>query len=56
MNLGDGGIRIYISSEFATTTTSQITHYLCTTCGYFEVYIEDKDKLKAVANDWKKVS
>jgi len=32
-----------------------IDHYLCTTCGYFETYVEDKPKLEAVARDWHKV-
>jgi len=55
MSIGDGGIRIYISSVFATTATSRNVHYICTTCGYFEIYIEDRDKLEAVTKDWKKV-
>jgi hypothetical protein len=43
MSVGDGGIRIYISSEFATAVSEK--YYLCTTCGYFGIYIEDKAKL-----------
>jgi hypothetical protein len=46
---------VYISSEFATRATLDVDHYICTTCGYYEAYIEDRARLEAVAKDWKKV-
>ncbi|MCQ3936425.1 MAG: hypothetical protein DPW18_05185 [Chloroflexi bacterium] len=52
---GSSGLYIYISKEFATRPTHDVDHYICTTCGYFESYIEDKARLEAVAKDWKKV-
>jgi len=55
MNLGEGGIHVYVSSEWASKPVRGSRHYICTTCGYFEVYIEDKAKLEAVTKDWRKV-
>jgi len=52
---GSGGLYIYISSEWATKPTTDVDHYICAACGYFESYIEDKKRLEAVAKDWKKV-
>jgi hypothetical protein len=51
------GVYIYIAGEWATKPTTQVDHYLCTTCGYFEAYVEDRARLEAVtrARDWKKV-
>jgi hypothetical protein len=42
----------HLASEF---NYSVARHYICTTCGYFEVYVEDKAKLEAVTKDWTKV-
>jgi hypothetical protein len=55
MSLGDGSIHVYLSSEWASKPVRGSRHFLCTTCGYFEVYIEDKAKLEAVAKDWQKI-
>lgn len=49
-----GGIHIYISSEWATMPTMDVDHYICTACGYFESYVEDKARLEAITKDWKK--
>lgn len=46
---------VRISSERMSRSVSEVDHYICTTCGYVELYIEDKTKLEAVAKDWKKV-
>jgi hypothetical protein len=53
-SFGDGGIHVYISSQLASRPVP-VDHYICTTCGYFEAYVEDKAKLEAVTKDWKKV-
>ena len=52
---GARGVYVYISSEWATAATQNVDHYMCTTCGYFEAYVEDRARLDAVAKDWKKV-
>jgi DNA-directed RNA polymerase subunit RPC12/RpoP len=31
------------------------TSYICTTCGFFENYVADQDKLAEVARTWQKV-
>jgi hypothetical protein len=33
-----------------------VASYLCTTCGHFENYITDTNKLSAVAQKWQKVA
>jgi len=33
----------------------EYTDYVCTSCGYFESYINDKGKLKEIECDWTKV-
>jgi len=32
---------------------SNTDDYICTECGYMERYLDDKEKLKAVAKAWK---
>jgi len=51
----ESGFYVYISSERMTRSIREVDHYVCTTCGYFETYIEDRLKLEAVAKDWKRV-
>jgi len=36
-------------------THSPANDYICTDCGYFERYIDDKKKLAEVAQKWQKV-
>jgi predicted nucleic-acid-binding Zn-ribbon protein len=31
------------------------TDYVCTSCGYFETYINDEEKLSEIAKQWNKV-
>jgi hypothetical protein len=54
MSLGAGSIHVYLSSEWASKPIRGSRHYICITCGDFEVYIEDKAKLEAVVKDWQK--
>lgn len=46
------GVYVYTS---AVTMPSGSEDYICTTCGYFERYIIDREKLDAVAKKWDKV-
>ena len=46
---------VRISSERTSRSLKEADHYVCTTCGYLEMYIEDKAKLEAVTKDWKKI-
>jgi predicted nucleic-acid-binding Zn-ribbon protein len=55
ISFGDGGVYVYISSEWASKPVKQVDHYVCADCGYYESYISDKAKLEAVAKDWTKV-
>ena len=50
---GDGrNIKVYTS---AVTIPVPAEDYVCATCGYFERYITDEDKLGSVAQNWEKV-
>ena len=49
------GFYVYLSKDWATKPVKEVDHYLCASCGYLEMYVEDKAKLEAVAKDWKKV-
>ncbi|MCI0556099.1 MAG: hypothetical protein L0287_34595 [Anaerolineae bacterium] len=46
---------VRISSERMSRSLKDVDHYICTTCGYVEIYIEDQAKLEAVTKDWLKV-
>ncbi|MDD3628036.1 MAG: hypothetical protein PHV06_12050 [bacterium] len=48
------GVVIVKTNTILNIPSSAIS-YVCTTCGYFENYITDKNKLSAVAKEWKKV-
>ena len=45
---------VFVHTSLMTIPSSAIS-YICTTCGYFENYITDKNKLAQVAENWKKV-
>jgi len=50
---GDGrNIKVYTS---AVTMPVPTEDYVCTTCGYFERYVMDKEKLQAVTETWEKI-
>jgi len=44
-----------LASVLELTKTSTID-FVCVNCGYFEQYIDDKRKLKEVADSWEKVN
>jgi predicted nucleic-acid-binding Zn-ribbon protein len=46
-------ISVYAGSIGKPSTTAA---YLCTTCGYFEVYLTDKDFLAEAAKAWSRVT
>ena len=43
-----------LKSVFVTPLT-EYTSYVCTSCGYFETYINDEDKLSQITSKWSKV-
>ena len=45
---------VFVHTSFMTMPSSAVS-YICTTCGYFENYIADKNKLAEVAENWQKV-
>ncbi|MCX7878950.1 MAG: hypothetical protein N2510_09990 [Ignavibacteria bacterium] len=53
INLGGEGT-IYVYTGWITSPSSSIA-YVCATCGYFEIYISDQNKLQEVAMKWEKV-
>jgi ribosomal protein S27AE len=53
MSFGDGGIHVYTGAMISKPVP--VDHYLCTSCGYFEAYVADPEKLSAVAQSWTKV-
>jgi hypothetical protein len=51
----DNFFYVSISSERMSRSVQEVDHYLCNNCGYLEIYVENKEKLEAVAKDWNKV-
>ncbi len=45
---------IYAHTGIVTSASPHVS-YVCTDCGYFENYIDDRAKLEAVANKWERV-
>jgi predicted RNA-binding Zn-ribbon protein involved in translation (DUF1610 family) len=52
ISLGEGGVHVYTG---AISKATPLEHYVCAACGYFEAYLLDPAKLKAVAETWEKV-
>ena len=48
----EGGLYVHTSML---TAGSDYISYVCTTCGYFENYITEEDKLRQVAAKWDQV-
>lgn len=55
-----GGIFFYTNALHVRTSSLEqgvpFISYICTTCGYFENFVVDQQKLAAVAQKWQKVS
>jgi predicted nucleic-acid-binding Zn-ribbon protein len=49
-----GGERIYVPTSRIDKAVPFVS-FVCTTCGYFENYIADQNKLTEVAQKWQKV-
>jgi hypothetical protein len=49
ISFGDGGFHVYTGGA---SRPLKLDHYVCTTCGYFESYIPDANKLQDVAKSW----
>ena len=55
-----GGIFFYTNALHVRTSSLEqgvsFNSYICTTCGYFENYVNDPQKLVSVTQKWQKVS
>lgn len=53
MKVGTGdGMQVYTG---AVTMASDFEAYICTSCGYVEVHVTDREKLQRVAESWDRV-
>ena len=52
IGFGGGGTFVYTRDG---ASASDVDYYVCTTCGYFEAYIADEEKLMDVGRYWWKV-
>lgn len=52
---GSGRGHIYIRTSSVTHATDA-EHFICTSCGYFEAYSLDREKLNDVVLNWEKVN
>ena len=50
-----GAMYIDNLKSFMTMPMKDYTDYVCTSCGYFETYINDEGKLSEIATHWSKV-
>ena len=46
---------VFVETGGATMASAAVA-YVCTTCGYFENYINDPNKLAVVEKNWQKVT
>ena len=51
---GVGDTHIHVHTTFVSLPV-EVVSYVCTTCGYFENYITNRDKLDDVAKKWEQV-
>ncbi|MFI6977200.1 hypothetical protein ACIBSV_01275 [Embleya sp. NPDC050154] len=50
--LREGAVDILAWIRFATWRKTRATHYVCTGCGFFEVYLTKPETLAALARAW----
>jgi hypothetical protein len=55
IKFGNGGVYVDISSEWISKSVKEVDCYICISCGYFENYLVDPDRLHAITRDWEKV-
>lgn len=51
---GVGELKLHVRTSFISIPVPALS-YVCTTCGYFEQYIDDPAKLAEVAQTWDRV-
>ena len=49
-----GGDGVYVRTAWA-TRASEAEHYICTRCGFFEIYVVDEQKMAEVTSAWEKI-
>jgi hypothetical protein len=59
--IGDGFNLLVLTQEESMTSTRQWQTFLCVSCGYYENYLLDEDKIARIIDDpqkagWKKLS
>ena len=52
---GIGEAAIHVNTSGLLSLPVECTSYICTSCGYYENYINDHLKLGDVARTWKKI-
>jgi hypothetical protein len=50
-----GGLYIENLKNTFNTPVQDYDIYICTTCGYYETYIFETDKLKKIESHWEKI-
>jgi Zn ribbon nucleic-acid-binding protein len=55
IHYGSRGPFVTISNEIAARSVNEVDVYICISCGYYENYLVDPDRLQAIARDWDKV-
>jgi len=50
-----GAMYIHNMKSILTMPLKDYTDYVCTSCGYFETYIDDSTKLEEIRKNWIKV-
>jgi DNA-directed RNA polymerase subunit M/transcription elongation factor TFIIS len=55
IRVGDAPSGVFIHTSLLTTPVHTVS-FLCASCGYFEHYVTDRQKLAEVAHTWTRVT